>query len=77
MSKIDERKKVRKKLFQTKSERIKQQLKDIYATLDRDVKTHAKADKRKFIDNLATEAEDAAARQDMGTLYRITKILTG
>ncbi|XP_052225062.1 craniofacial development protein 2-like [Dreissena polymorpha] len=79
-SKIDERNEVRKKLLQTKSERIKQQLKDIYATLDRDVKTHSKADKRKFIDNLATEAEDAAARQepqDMGTLYRITMILTG
>ena len=41
------------------------------------MKRHAKAEKRKFIDKLSTEAEEAAAKQDMDTLYMITKILTG
>ncbi|XP_052218790.1 uncharacterized protein LOC127836286 [Dreissena polymorpha] len=47
--------------------------KEIHALID--VKRHAKADKRKFNGDLATEAEDAAARQDVGTLYKITKVL--
>ena len=74
---IKERKEVKKKMLQAKSERIKQQLKDNYTALDKDVKRKAKLDKRNYIDNLATEAEDAAAQQDMGTLYRISKIMTG
>ena len=75
--KITERKEVKKKLLQAKSERLKQQLRDKYTALDKNVKKQAKTDKRNYIDNLATEAENAAARQDMGTLYRITKTLTG
>ena len=34
-----------------------------------------KLDKRKFVERLAEEAEAAAGRQDLKTLYRITKML--
>ena len=37
----------------------------------------ARNDKRHFIDGLATEAEEAAGRQYMKVLYRITKWLNG
>ena len=45
--------------------------------MDRDIQRHARAEKRIFIDKLSTEAEEEAAKQDMDTLYMITKILTG
>ena len=34
-----------------------------------------KLDKRKFVERLAEEAEEAAGRQDLKTLYRINKML--
>ena len=34
-----------------------------------------KLDKRKFVDRLADEAEEAASRQELKTLYRINKML--
>ncbi|RXN12130.1 endonuclease-reverse transcriptase [Labeo rohita] len=36
-----------------------------------------RADKQAFMDNLATQAEDAADRGEQGTLFRITKALSG
>ena len=37
----------------------------------------AKADKKSFMEGLAEEAEEAARKQDLKTLYRITKTLSG
>ncbi|XP_056005295.1 uncharacterized protein LOC130050170 [Ostrea edulis] len=74
---IDERKDVKKRLIQTKSERIKDQLENRYRSLDKEVKKSTKRDKQAYIENLADEAEMAAASQDLGKLYRITKMLTG
>ena len=61
----------------TKSERIKDQLRGNYSLLDREVKSLAKADKRAYVDGLADEAEAAVGRQDVRTLYKITKVLSG
>ena len=72
---IDERKETRKKINDTKSQRIKEQLHTRYSTLDKEVKRKTKADKRAFIENLADEAETAAQMQN--TLYNITKALAG
>ena len=74
---IDERKETKKKINDTKSQRIKNQLQTRYSTLDKEVKRKTKADKRAFIENLADEAETAAQMQNMATLYKITKALAG
>ena len=37
----------------------------------------AKADKKSFMEGFAEEAEEAARKQDLKTLYRITKTLSG
>ena len=75
--KIEERKAIKQRINSTKSERIKDQLKEKYSLLDREVKSLARADKRAYVDNLADEAEAAAGRQDARTLYKITKVLSG
>jgi hypothetical protein len=63
-------------MLSTKSNRIKQKLKNKYAQ-DKDVKRSARTDKRNHIDKLATETEIAAAKQEMESLYQTTKTLNG
>jgi hypothetical protein len=75
--KIAERKEVKRKLNQTRSERVKEQLRQKYTKADKDVKKHARKDKKQYYENLATEAETAARKQDMKTLYKITTELRG
>ena len=41
----------------------------------REVKTSIRSDKRKWMDDIAKEAEDTAGNQHMRTLYRLTKTL--
>ena len=74
-----ERKETKKKINDTKSQRIKEQLQTRYSNLDKDVKRKTKADKRAFIENLADEAETAEKVQHMAILcaYKITKALAG
>ena len=74
---IDERKGIKQKINSTRSERIKAQLKQLYSEKDKEVKRSAKQDKNNYVEQLAAEAEDAAAKQDLKTLYRITKNLKG
>ena len=75
--KIEERKVMKQRINSTKSVRVKDQLRGKYSLLDREVKSLARADKRAFVDGLADEAEAAAGSQDVRTLYRITKVLSG
>ena len=74
---IDERRETKKKLNDTNSQRIKEQLQTRYSILDNEVKRKTKADDTAFIDNLADEAETAAQIQNMAKLYKITKALAG
>jgi len=46
------------------------QLRRKYSKLDHEVKKMTKLDKRKFVEGLVVEAEEAAGRQDLMTLYR-------
>ena len=62
---IDERKETKKKINDTKSQRMKEQLQIRYSIMDA------------FIENLADDAETAAQMQHMATLYKITKVLAG
>ena len=49
----------------------------IYSTLNARVKQWAREDKRRFVDNLATEAEPGSQKQELGTVYRITGQICG
>ena len=73
--KIETRRGVKQQISSTQSERVRDQLGRKYSELDREVKKMTKLDKRKFVERLAEEAEAAAGRQDLKTLYRITKML--
>ena len=69
--KISERKETKQKI------RLKDRLKSRYAELNREVKRMAKVDKKSFMEELTEEAEVAARKQDLKTLCRITKTLSG
>ena len=60
------KKRKKKKINDTKSQRIKEQIQTRYSTLDKEVKRKTKADKRAFIQILAGEAETAAKIQKYG-----------
>ncbi|KAI0234485.1 hypothetical protein LSAT2_015232, partial [Lamellibrachia satsuma] len=75
--KIDQRKGIKKKLLTTKSPRLKERLSREYSQKDKEVKRSTRIDKRTYIGNLAEDAEAAARRKDMKSLYQITKKLKG
>ncbi|XP_060080646.1 uncharacterized protein LOC132560005 [Ylistrum balloti] len=71
----DERGEINKKKLCTHSERVKGQLKVQYKVKDREVKRSLKADKKKWIDNIASDSEEAERSPHMETLYSLTKTL--
>ncbi|XP_060069052.1 craniofacial development protein 2-like [Ylistrum balloti] len=72
---VEERGEINKKNVCTNSERVKGQLKEEYKVKDREVKRSLKAHKKKWIDNIASDAEEAARSQHMKTSYSLTKTL--
>ncbi|VDI48062.1 blast:Craniofacial development protein 2 [Mytilus galloprovincialis] len=72
---IDERKEINNKLCQTYSERIKDKLRKEYSECNKKVKKATRSDKRKYTEDLAKEAEDAASNQRMGQVYQVVKQL--
>lgn len=68
--KVETRKQIKQRMNSTQSERVRDQLRRKYSELDREVKRMTKLDKRKFVERLADEAEEAAGKQDLKTLYR-------
>ena len=67
----EERRNIKQKLLGIKSERLKKQ------EADRTVKQLTRRDKRKYLKDMATEAEEAAHKGDQATLYNITKQVCG
>ena len=63
------------KILSTRSERVKGQLRKKYREKDREVKRSLKADKKKWLEEIASEAEEAARSQHMKTLYGLTRKL--
>ena len=61
----------------SKSQRLKERHQEMYRAANKEVKRRTRADKRKYIENLASQAEEEAARNEQGTVYKITKIITG
>ena len=60
--KIETRRRVKQQISSTQSERVRDQLSRKYSELDREVKKMTKLDKRKFVERLAEEAEEATGR---------------
>ena len=71
---VDQRKEINKKILSTHSERIKKRLRTEYKEKSKEVKRSIRSDKRKWMDGITSEAEDAARKQQMRTLYRLTKV---
>ena len=73
---IDQRQQINEKILSTRSERVKGQLKTKYKEKNKEVKRSLKSGKKKWIQNIAFEPEEAAGRQQMKTqLYDLTKKL--
>ena len=75
--KIKERRNIKQKLQGIKSELLKEQQTQIYKDADRTVKQLTRRDKREYLEDMATQAEEAAHKVDQATLYTITKQVCG
>ena len=74
---VDQKKTILNKLIGARSERPKQRWQYEYRQKDREVKRQVRVDKRKWTEEIAKEAENAAEQQHMKTLYTLTKVLKG
>ena len=77
LKRIEQRKEAKRKSLSAKSERLRDKWRGEYKELDKLVKRESKTDKSAYIEKLADETERAASKQDMQTLYRLTKTLIG
>ncbi|XP_078352308.1 uncharacterized protein LOC144637002 [Oculina patagonica] len=73
--KVEERRQL--KLESTRSERVKQRIREQYKGKDREVKRSAREGKRRWLNEMAGNAERAAENGRTGELHRIVKTLTG
>jgi len=73
---IDQRKVIKQKLISARSARLKQRWQDEYRQKDREIKRQVRVDKRRWTEEIAEEAENAAKQQHMKTLYTLTKVLS-
>ncbi|XP_073668649.1 uncharacterized protein [Paramisgurnus dabryanus] len=73
---IKSRKDIKQQINSNKNEEEKKVLRDKYTQINKKVKKSARKDKRLFYDALATEAEQAAGKRDLSTLYKVTKTLS-
>ena len=74
---IEERKMEKAKLITCKSERLRARQHQRYSSANTKVKRLARRDKRRYLDGLASEAEEAARRKEQSTVYKITRKLCG
>ena len=77
LKKIQERKAKKADLCNSKTRASKAIAQEKYANTNKEVKMSIRADKRNYIDNLAKEAEEAAAKGNMRDLFDNTKKLAG
>ena len=71
-----QRKAIKQKLISARSERLKQRWQDEYQQKDREVKRQVRVDKRRWTEEIAKEAQNAAKQQHMKTLYTLAKVLS-
>lgn len=70
----EERRNLKTRINNTKSARLKQDLQIQYQNINKLVKRLIRRDKRTYLDELASEAEEAASHNQQGTVYKITKL---
>ena len=61
----------------TRSQRLKERYRKRYQEADRTVKRMTRADKRVYMEDLASQADEAANRGEQGQVYKITKLISG
>nr|KAG5689303.1 hypothetical protein BaRGS_022027 [Batillaria attramentaria] len=61
----------------SRTRRAKAKAQEEYTAADREVKRSTRKDKRDYIDNLASQAEEAARQGNLKDLYQVTKKLMG
>jgi len=74
---IENRRELKKKILETKSERIRERYKQQYREANQTVKRMTRTDKRTYMDGIARQAEEAAAKGEQGQVYKITKTVSG
>ena len=72
---IEERRQLKRKALDSKSPNLQERAVAQYWEKDKQVRTSARRDKRLYVERLAAEAEAAAERKDMKTVYLITRKL--
>ena len=77
LRKIQERKEKKAAVNNSRTRAAKIKAQSDFTEADKKVKRSARADKRRYINNLAEQAEDAAASNNMKLLYDTTKKLSG
>nr|KAG5698059.1 hypothetical protein BaRGS_016707 [Batillaria attramentaria] len=77
IQKLEVRKEKKTALNTSRTRRAKAKAQEEYTAADREVKRSTRKDKRDYIDNLASQAEEAARQGNLKDLYQVTKKLTG
>nr|KAG5699763.1 hypothetical protein BaRGS_014179 [Batillaria attramentaria] len=77
IQKLEVRKEKKTALNTSRTRRAKAKAQEEYTAADREVKRSTRKDKRDYIDNLASQAEDAARQGNLKDLYQVTKKLAG
>ncbi|XP_076439127.1 uncharacterized protein LOC143278001 [Babylonia areolata] len=77
LGKIEKRKQKKAAVNNSRTRAAKAKAQADFTEANREVKRSARTDKRKYIDSLAEEAEEAAASNNMKLLYDTTKKLSG
>ena len=72
---VEERKHLKQQITNSRSERVKRNLRSKYSDRDKDIKRSMRNDKRKWTEDLMTEAERAANNGHMRTVYEVTRVL--
>ena len=77
LRKIQERRQKKAAVNNSRTRAAKAKAQEEFTVANREVKKSARTDKRKYIDSLAEEAENAAASNNLRQLYDITRKLSG
>ncbi|XP_071142031.1 uncharacterized protein [Mytilus edulis] len=72
---VDERRQLKERTNNSRSERVKNSLNAKYSDKDKEVKKSMRNDKRQWTDNLIEEAEKAASNGMMKTVYEVTRTI--
>nr|KAG5703814.1 hypothetical protein BaRGS_031448 [Batillaria attramentaria] len=75
--KLEVRKEKKTALNTSRTRRAKAKAQEEYTAAGREVKRSTRKDKRDYIDNLASQAEEAARQGNLKDLYQVTKKLAG